>query len=556
MYVICDIEWVSNLKYQPFPTQITAVKVSKRWNMISCFSSLIRPPMERKYSKNNVAFAAGEYSDFYSAKSAPEVFESLYQWLDEDDVLIWWYDKSDEIFRQFTSAFLPEQKQNESRILCDYILSFLDISDTDRMNQYVIAEKMLLDVSHYVKHVSMHDAIVICDVLKSIKYPQDALKYPSDTNGLLPEPIQRFSNFPYYYDPNKNMFHSNKCSKLIDYSVHAVGYPNFDKAISKGFKLCDCCKDEYYTALKIYNKRIIDKNRYSFVFSSESETYHTNDCRLALKSRNLKGARSLKVVLESGRKPCKVCNPPSTIEKARPQKENALKCDNFTKTGRIADCINVRTHLPFKANKDELRAVKRQKAAARERSDKLRDGLSQDELNNIYALTQPRYAFWAAKGHKHFHLRSCPTMKNLSHLRGFETYQDAIKARFLPCRKCKPTAKHDLKLSVPIYNQLRENESVRDLEEMCRSAGIECFTEDDRLHIVTSAGKWIVHADSIPIKLEHINLSRDPNETKYHEQHRVFLSFSDVFLYIKQHDLIEVISRQKPDCVTEYDYSL
>ena len=79
MYVICDIEWVSNLKCKLFPTQIAAVKVSKRWNIISCFGSLICPPIERKYSKNNVAFNGGEYSDFYAANSAQDVFESCSQ---------------------------------------------------------------------------------------------------------------------------------------------------------------------------------------------------------------------------------------------------------------------------------------------------------------------------------------------------------------------------------------------------------------------------------------------------------------------------------------------
>ena len=210
--------------------------------------------------------------------------------------------------------------------------------------------------------------------------------------------------------------------------------------------------------------------------------------------------------------------------------------------------------LPFIATKDELRAVKRQKVAAIERSDKLREGLSQDELNNIYALTQPRYAFWAAKGHKHFHLRSCPTMKNLAHLCGFETYQDAIKARFVPCRHCKPTSKHDLKLSVPIYNQIREHESIQDLETKCKSVGVECSIDDKFVHIKTPVGKWIVHADSLPIKLEHINLSRNPDDTKYHQQHRVFLSLTDVFLYIMRHDSIDSTALNTLVCSFEHDY--
>jgi len=115
---------------------------------------------------------------------------------------------------------------------------------------------------------------------------------------------------------------------------------------------------------------------------------------------------AVEAVLKTGRTACKVCNPPSTVEKPTRKKQRKVSA----RTVKSTPPPDVFTPLTFIANKDELRTVNRQKAAARERAKKLREGLSQDELNSIYALTQPRYAFWAAKGHKHFHLRSCPTM--------------------------------------------------------------------------------------------------------------------------------------------------
>lgn len=551
MYVLCDIEWVSNLKCKLFPTQIAAVKVSKRWNIVSCFGSLICPPYERKYSKNNVAFTGGEYSDFYSAKSAQEVFELFYQWLDCDDILVWWYGKSDETFRNLSSELLPELKQNESIIISEYLKPFLQSQGIDVSNQYTLADELQISINHYEKHISMHDAIVICEILRKIKYPQDALAFPSDINGMLQTALQRFSSFPYYYDKTSKLLHDCRCSKLIDISVDAVGYPNFDKSIRKGYKPCDCCKDEYKNVVVNRNEEIIKRNRFNYVFSKDSGVFHNNNCRVVLNTRNIKGTRTLEDVLETGRKPCKICNPQSKLERL----DNTTQ-SNYTPKLRYAKnntsvkrsrSINAQSSLkykplPFVATKEEMRAVNRQKVATRERSDKLREGLSKDELNNIYALTQPRYAFWAAKGHKYFHLRSCPMMKNLSHLCGFETYQDAIRARFVPCRQCKPSSKHDLKISIPIYNQMRDNESISDLERLCKDEGFESFTESGLLHILTPVGKWKVHGESIPIRIEHINLKHDPNEKEYHNQHRLFLSFTDVFKYIKQHDenLIEL----------------
>jgi len=534
MYVICDIEWVTNLKCKPFPTQIAAIKVNKKWNIISSFSSLICPPMERKYTKNNVAFTGGDYSDFYSAKSTQEVFKSFYQWLDEDDILLWWFENSDNMFRNFSTSYGQSREPNESVILCDYILSYLK-EEFCLINQYTLADRFQIDITRFEKHYAIHDAIVICYVLRELKYPQDLLQFSSRLSGVLPYPIERFSNFQYYYDPRTNLIHDNKCCELIDASMKTIGYPNFEKAIRKGYKPCDCCKEMYKQAIKDRNNENIKINGFNFVFSPTSNIYHRSDCPIVLTSRYVKGTHTLEAILKTERQPCKICKPQTTIEKSS-QIKKKIKRNQQTNLDKSNTTTDKFTPLPFVATKDEMRAVNRHKVAAKERCDKLREGLSQDELNNIYALTQPRYAFWAAKGHKHFHLRSCPTMKNLSHLCGFETYQDAIRARFVPCRQCKPSSKHDLKLSIPIYNQLRENESIYDLERLCKEEGFESFTEGILLNIITPVGKWKVHGDSIPIKVEHINLRHDPDETKYHNQHRLFLSFTDVFLYIKQHD--------------------
>lgn len=544
MYVICDIEWVTNLKCKPFPTQIAAIKVNKKWNIISSFSSLICPPMERKYTKNNVAFTGGDYSDFYSAKSAQEVFKSFYQWLDEDDILLWWFDNSDKMFRNFSTVYAQSREQNESIILCDYILSYLK-EELGLVNQYTLADRFQIDITCFEKHYAIHDAIVICYVLRELKYPQELFQFSSRLNGVLPYPIERYSNFQYYYDPQTNLIHDNKCCELIDASIKTIGYPNFEKAIRKGYKPCDCCKDMYKQAIKDRNIENIRINGFNFVFSPTSNIYHKSDCPLVLTSRCIKGTHTLEAVLKNERHPCKICKPPYKVEdfNYREIKKDKSYTQRF-KSKQVLTNKEVkpkvttlrRTPLRFVANKEEMRAVNRHKVAAKERAVRLHNGLSCDEIDNIYVLTQPRFAFFASKGHKHFHLKTCPIVENLSHLRGFETYSDAIKAKFVPCRHCKPTSKHDLKLSVPIYNKLRENESVSDLESMCCSCGYECEIDNNMVHIITPVGKWIVHSDSIPIKMEHINLSRNPNEKIYHKQPRLFLSFTDVFLYIKQHD--------------------
>ena len=88
MYVICDIEWVEHYSQRLFPTQIAAIKVNEKWNVVSCFSSFICPPEGIKYKKKHMAFSGGSIKDFESSKTAGQVFEIFYEWLEKDDILL------------------------------------------------------------------------------------------------------------------------------------------------------------------------------------------------------------------------------------------------------------------------------------------------------------------------------------------------------------------------------------------------------------------------------------------------------------------------------------
>ena len=554
MYVVCDIEWVETSTKTVFPTQITTVRVNSKWVPVSCFSSFIRPPDGAKLNRNHIAFSGGSISEFERAKPFVEVFDALYKWLEKDDILLWWFEEANEVFKRLSKEYYENIKLNDSVILIEYVQAFMKGEELKGLNQYTLAEYLKLPLQEYIKHLSFHDATAAVEVLRKLNYPQEKLAGPPDAVGILPLPIHKYSNFAYYYDPQSGEIHSNRCGILLGLTTKLIGYPSLFTAVRKRYKPCDCCKSAYRNTLRAKNADSISRTTHNFVFSPDSNIYHRRDCHVVLNSRSVMGTCTLDTVLKSGRKPCKICNPPTTIEEVkRTMKKVRERTSGEEDEGSASNDVTL-SPLPFVADKDELRAVKRQKVAAKERSDKLREGLGRDELNNIYALTQPRYVFWAAKGHKHFHLRSCPTMKNLSHLRGFETYNDAIKAKFVPCRHCKPTSKHDLKLSVPIYNQIRENESIQNLEKMCRSEGFECYTEGNLFHIITPVGKWRVHAYSIPIRLEHINLSMNPEETNYHDQPRLLLSFTDVFIYIKRHDSSELITFNETICPFAQDY--
>ena len=333
-------------------------------------------------------------------------------------------------------------------------------------------------------------------------------------------PIQ----YLYCYDPINNIIHSINCHKLKLLGTKVIKYPNLSTALRKKYIPCECCRTEYEQALKERNIDIISRSKYNFIYSCSDNYFHKRNCRIVLTSTDLLGTHTFESALKTGRKPCVICNP-------TPQ--DIVIYDSWTKPYENQDftdnTIDVKTP-------HEEKAVNRHREAKNERKKKLLSAVSKEEINDIYTLTQPRYSFWAAKGYQNFHLRSCASIKSLTHLIGFKSFNEARKAGYKPCRQCKPTSKHDIKISIPIYSEFKIDESLIDLEKLCHKEGYYHLHYNDIFIIVTPVGKWKVHIKTMPIKLEHINIKKNPSGTDYHVQPRVFLSLSDVFLYIKRHD--------------------
>ena len=90
--------------------------------------------------------------------------------------------------------------------------------------------------------------------------------------------------------------------------------------------------------------------------------------------------------------------------------------------------------------------------------------------------------------------------------------------------------------SIPIKSHIREDEKIEDLETLCKDAGYPFFREGAYFCLETPVGKWKIDISTAPLKLQHLNLVKTPGSKKYHEQPRLFLSYIDVFDYIKRHD--------------------
>lgn len=186
--------------------------------------------------------------------------------------------------------------------------------------------------------------------------------------------------------------------------------------------------------------------------------------------------------------------------------------------------------------KAEKKAVRRHNEATGERAQVVGE-LSPEEKRDMLTLTNPGYAFWASKGYKTFHLRNCIKLKDLTDLRGFARYEDAVRAGYSPCKQCAPSPKSNLVVSVPIEQRVRKNEEPSLLDELCDKAGFKHSYSAPEYCIETPAGKWKLIFGTRPLDVFHLHLNEEqPVDEEYHKQHRLFLSLQDTFEYIKRHD--------------------
>ena len=188
-------------------------------------------------------------------------------------------------------------------------------------------------------------------------------------------------------------------------------------------------------------------------------------------------------------------------------------------------------------NGAEQRAVSRFEAAQLEYKRSYSENLPRQRQDDLYILTHPTYNFWSAHGYRTFHLRNCKTLSALTDLRGYSKYEQAINAGLQPCRHCNPTRKHNLELTIPRGSAFRPEETLNTLMILCEEHQFPWEITDTYFQMETPKGIWRIHTDGIPYRMDHINKVLTPNNrTGFHQQPRLFLSYSDAFSYIKRHD--------------------
>ncbi len=529
MFVIADIEWAENRAYMTTPTQLSAVRVDNDWNVVDSFNSLIRPRDSSFHIWHHVSYNSGKASDFLGAESAFEVLTEFSQWCMADDVIVWWHKNSSDMFKKLNGIILKKFTFPNMIIANKYVYSFLpEEALRNGCSVYRIAQAVGLEPDMHSEHCAENDVLVLLSLLKKANSSQKAYLKPikKKVNIQSSDTEKR-----YIYDKETGVLHGRSCPCIKGKTEGVKGYNKLDNVIKKKYKVCSCIADEYNKALAERNTKIIQSSEYNYIYLPSSDVFHKHSCKTFLHSVDFYGTATYYGAIKTGRKPCKICNPTPN---------DKLRFIPKTKKRKEIKQFNI-----SQMSKEDRKAINKQKLFAKVRKEKLQnDNLSEQERNDIYTLTKPHFAFWAGKGYGTFHLHSCPKLHGLSNLEGFQTYEEAFSAGYRPCKTCRPSKKQDIKISIPITNEIHFEEKVSDIEKMCIDADFDFSCDSTYIYIQTPTGKWKINSVAYPVKVWHINMIRNPSETDYHEQPRRFLSLTDIFKYIERHDesLLEKIS--------------
>jgi methylphosphotriester-DNA--protein-cysteine methyltransferase len=534
MYILCDMECFYDRYGNCHPVQLAALRTDPDWYDTDGFYARMRPGNKACYHWNAAPYSGGTPSDFLEADDPATVFADFDQFLQEDDVLLFFYPHSVKQFQTVRDQLPFPFKSVQVLALRPYIASFTCKYYQQTEDPYVLAVKLGLE-RPFPQHDAWNDVSMLQDVLIALEFPQACL---SQLSSDLRSPSA--SIFPYYQDPHRERIHRQGCPELSD---EMLGFPTLSGSIfHRKYTPCICCRKEYTDKLIQHNRDLIRQGEWNYIASAHSNVYHKNTCTLALHSRVLVGFRRKSAVQRHELRPCKVCRPSDDEAQQnyllRLAAQKALRDQLSLELQEQMHTLKKISVPQSHQNTATARAVGRHKQAVEERRSEVGKQFSTDtERHDFYALTQPRLTFWAGKGYKHFHSRNCRCIQGIDHLQGFATYEAAVSVGYKPCKFCKPSSAQNAALSIPIFSQPRNNETVESLQQLCRKYDYTCEVRDTYFYLQTSVGKWRFPMQSSPVSLEHINLVVTPdNADQYHVQPRIFLSMTDVILYIKQHD--------------------
>lgn len=135
MYVLVDMEWISNQHGNHWPTQLAAARVDAQWNTVDTFSVLFRPRDFSLQQWGHMAFSGWSREQFLDGESLYAGLDAFRLWLQPEDTICWWHQEASDLFNMFSKVSgVPDMTQHVV-LLCDYIYGYLSMIDQSSVDK-------------------------------------------------------------------------------------------------------------------------------------------------------------------------------------------------------------------------------------------------------------------------------------------------------------------------------------------------------------------------------------------------------------------------------------
>ena len=342
MYVIMDAEWYEGKNFA-FLTQISGLRIDATYHIVDRCDKLAAPGASISHGLINwkkICFAGYQKSDFTSASPLSISLEEICQWLNPDDILIWWHSDAENMFRDSCRRFnLPVWKS------CSIHQYLRKLAPRDKRSgsSYQICRRNGIQVCS-PEHRSASDILTLYNLMSAYQFPIhllelsnweqqlcDSLSISVEPPEKKPQKLCRLLFDSYVLDGTTHLVHRVGCGKYPKSSrCPEITLPS---AIRRKLKPCDCCYKDFENY--VFNHAVTKENT-SLVCCAKShhKILHHSDCKVISRvdPNHLKALSSSQGAIATGYRFCKACSTvtpyyqPISYYVERFCNNNGLKC--------------------------------------------------------------------------------------------------------------------------------------------------------------------------------------------------------------------------------------
>ena len=337
MFVLMDMEWYQQ-NGENMPVQIAAIRTDDRFQCLKQFYRRIRPERLQGIRWGHVCFRGSEPQQFRTSEALGKVMADLRNWLRGDDVILWWHESSENLFRR-AYARIFGQEPKAMGVLHECVGAHLDDGAVTRGSAWALAGARGLGVDK-PEHHSLHDVKALLLLLKHVGIPVSRYAEEGCMRRRVWQPFLQTGKTKepavYFFDPKGGLLHRAGCPDARP-GVGAQFCDSMEYCVRHRMEPCGCCR-------KDMDAFINDSRRaYPVYINRRTGMAHLESCFYVKNTHVSKktGHFSLKAALVSGCRLCSRCAGISSYYRAEKK-----EIDDFCGQNRlICECREDGLHI-------------------------------------------------------------------------------------------------------------------------------------------------------------------------------------------------------------------